>query len=295
MLKLQGTQLDPRLEERNKQYLKELEEQHAKISKTYHITQQQNKKLDDDMRQLTLIYNADMKELEHVHFTIKEAQVYYQGSVKLVKEKTHANQELIVELSFLKLRVVDFTSYLDKCTEGKYNLVRHRAELRKTIKDRLVNVRSQMDLLNLKRKHLQEEVATLKADIGERNKHLEAVKARFELTSKLLGVNPDGSLITATQLKVETAQEKQMLLDEGSDLNELVLKTEKEVKAMENTLAVLTSCNDQYRKELHSSEGNGELPGGSHLHYTPSILLSFCFQRKLNRSSKLCRSISVRK
>lgn len=258
LLQLQGTQIDPKVEERNRHYLKQLEDQHAKISKTYHITQQQNKKLDDDMRQLTFIYNADMKKLENVNFTIKEAQVYYQGSVKLVKEKTHCNQELIVELSFLKLRVIDFTNYLDKCTEGKYNLVKHRAELRKTIKDRLVEVRSQMDLLALKRKHLQEEVGTLKADIGERNKHLEAVKARFELTSKLLGVNPDGSLITATQLRVEIAQEKQLLLDEGSDLNELVLKTEKEVKAMENTLAILTRCNDQYRKEMRSSEGNGE-------------------------------------
>lgn len=257
LLQLQGALVDPKLEEHNKLYLKELEEQHQKISKTYHITQQQNKKLDDDMRQLTTIYNADMKELENVNFLIKEAQVYYEGSVKRVKEKTHCNQELIVELSFIKLRVIDFTSYLDKCNEGKYNLVKHRAEMRRTIKDRLVEVKSQMDLLCLKRKHLQEEISTLKADIGERNKHLQAVKARFELTSKLLGVNPDGSLVTATQLRIETAQEKQLLLDEGNDLNEIVLKTEKEVKAMENTLAVLTNCNDQFRKGIVSSEGTG--------------------------------------
>lgn len=257
LLQLQGGLVDPQREERNKQYLKVLEEERTKLTRRHNLTQQQNKKLDDDMRQLTNTFNADMKDLENVNFMIKEAEVYYHGSVKRVKEEKQCNQELIVELSFLKLRVIDFNNYLDKCTEGTYNLIKHRAVLRRTIKDRLVEVKSQMELLCLKKKHLQEEISTLKADIGERNKHLQAVKARFDLTSKLLGVNPDGSLITATQLRVETAQEKQLLLDEGSDLNEMVLKTEKEVKAMENTLAILTRCNDQYRKEVMSLEGSG--------------------------------------
>ena len=165
---------------------------------------------------------------------------------------------LIVELSILKLRVKEFENDIIKCEDSVYNLEKHRAHLTRTIKDRIIEIQSQLDILNLKRKHLNEERSTLRADIAERSTKLEAVRARFELTTKLLGTNEDGSLVTATQLRVETAQEKQLLLDEGNELNERVIKAEKEVKALENTLRMFTCSNDNYRKSVQSKD-DGEL------------------------------------
>lgn len=259
ILYLQGGLIDPEVEERNEEYLDELEKNYNSVSKTLQSTLLQNKKLDDDMRKLTNLYNDDMNEQEKTNFQIKEAQVYCEGGAKLVKNETHRNQELIVELSILKMRVHEFQSQIDDCDEGTYNLIKHRFKLNSTIKDRLVEVKSQMDLLNLKRKHLNEELSTLKADVGERNKHINAVKARFELTSKLLGVNEDGTLITATQLRVETAQEKQLLLDEGNTLNDMVIKAEDEVKAMENTLYLFNNSNEIYRKKTQTVDDDGKL------------------------------------
>ncbi|XP_023297578.2 coiled-coil domain-containing protein 39 [Lucilia cuprina] len=255
---LQGGVIDPVVEQRNQEYLVELEERYNKLQKNVQATQMQNKKLDDDMRKLTLTYNNDMTRLDQVNYKIKEAQVYCEGGIKRVKEETRRNQELIVELSILKMKAHEFENEINQCEEGTYNLVKHRMHLNRTIKDRMIEIKSQTDLLNLKRKHLQEELSTLRADIGERRKHIEAVKARFELTSKLLGVNEDGSLITATQLRVETAQEKQMLLDEGNELNEKVLKAEKEIEALQNTLALLNNCNDAYRKNVQKQQEGEE-------------------------------------
>ena len=258
ILNLQGFQIDPESEERNLNYLKELEDRNNKIQRKLHATQVQNKKLDNDMRKMTTTYNNDMKELELISFKIKEAQAYCEGGIKRVKDETRRNQELIVELSILKMKTNEFENEINQCDEGTYNLAKHRMHLNRTIKDRMIEIKSQMDLLNLKRKHSTEELSTLRADIGERKKHIEAVKSRFELTSKLLGVNEDGTLITATQLRVETAQEKQMLLDEGNELNERVLKAEKEIEALQNTLALLNNCNDAYRKQMQRQQEGGK-------------------------------------
>lgn len=257
ILHLQGSCIDPEIEQRNQYYLAELEERHSKLQKGVQAIQKQNKKLEDDMRKLTITYNKDMAQLEAVNFKIKEAQVYCEGGLKRVKEETKRNQELIVELSILKMRVNEFEEEISKCEDSAYNLAKHRMHLNRTIKDRMIEIRSQMDVLNLKRKHQMEELSTLKADIGERKKYIESVKARFELTSKLLGVNEDGTMVTATQLKVETAQEKQMLLDEGNELNERVLNAEREIEALQNTLALFNNSNDAYRKQMQKIQDGG--------------------------------------
>lgn len=258
ILTLQGVQIEPEVEEKNLKYLKELEDRNNQIQRKLHATQEQNKKLDNDMRKMTMTYNNDMNELELITFKIKEAQAYCEGGIKRAKEETRRNQERIVELSILKMKANEFENEINQCDEGTYNLMKHRMQLNRTIKDRMIEIKSQMDLLNLKRKHSMEELSTLRADIGERKKHIEAVKARFELTSKLLGVNEDGTLITATQLRVETAQEKQMLLDEGNELNEKVLKAEKEIEALQNTLSLLNNCNDAYRKKIQRQQDGGK-------------------------------------
>uniref|UniRef100_A0A1A9ZDJ7 Coiled-coil domain-containing protein 39 n=1 Tax=Glossina pallidipes TaxID=7398 RepID=A0A1A9ZDJ7_GLOPL len=259
IMTLKGGLIDPELEAKNKDYLKELEEQHNKLVKVLQATQMQNKKLDSDMRKLTVIYNNDTTELDKINFKIKEAQVYCEGSLKLLKDITRRNQGYIVDLSIFKMRTNEFEIEINHCDDNTYNLSKHRMHLNRTINDRIVEIKSQLDLLKLKRKHLNEELSTLRADIGERTKHLEAVKARFELTSKLLGVNADGTLITATQLRVETAQEKQMLLDEGNVLNENVLKAEEEIKALGNTLALFNNYNDDFRKSVRTRPGGGRM------------------------------------
>jgi len=158
----------------------------------------------------------------------------------------------------VKMRCNDLEVGIGGCEKGTYDLEQHRLAFRRAMKDRTVELRSQEDVLLLKKKHLNEELSTLRADLGERKKQIEAVKARFELTAQLLGKNEDGSIMTSTQLKVESAQERQMLADEGDALNKKVLKAEKELVALENTLRQFDKSNDNYRKTFRSVDENSK-------------------------------------
>lgn len=199
--------------------------------------------------------------------------MYCEGGVKRLGVERNKNQQTIVELSLLKMRSKEFENEIIACENNTYHLGKHRLELNRTMKDRLVEIKSQMDLLNLKRKHLNEERSTLLADIGERSKHIDVVRARLELTSRLLGMNENGTLVTATQLRVAAAQEKQMLLNEGNELNEKVIKAEEEIKAMENTLMLLNHSNDSYRKNLNRKVDEGSLR--EFFKYSHTFLLFF--------------------
>lgn len=247
---LKGKNTDPEIEQRNNDTLAELEQYYAKLQRRLASTEAQNKKLNYSMNALVITYNNDAKLLENIKFKIKEAQVYCEGTIKRLRMNRYENSECIVELSLLKMRCCDVQNVIDSCVKGTFSLNQHRVAFKRIIKDRFVELRSQQDILQLKRKHLNDELSTLRADLGERKKHIDAMRSRFELTSALLGINEDGTIITATQLKVENAQERQLLTDEGDTLNKKVIKAEKEVVALENTLRQFDKSNDNFRNNL---------------------------------------------
>lgn len=63
IIRLQGGILDPEEEANNLKMLAKLEDTHAKVQRSLAGTELQNKKLDDNMRQLVDFMNADSKRI----------------------------------------------------------------------------------------------------------------------------------------------------------------------------------------------------------------------------------------
>lgn len=176
-------------------------------------------------------------------------------SIATNREKLH---ERLVEHSLLKMRVHQMADMYNKQMEKFYDLEQHKYQLQLAVDERLIDLNCQINLLTTKRKHLRDERDQLKVDINERRQKIEALKARFELTNELLGKNDDGTAVSAIQLKMETAQEKAILLERGSKLNEQVLHAEADIKALENTLILLNFSNDKYKRKMGQVTDNGK-------------------------------------
>lgn len=189
---------------------------------------------------------------------LKNSQLYCENgskSIALDREKLH---ECLVEHSLLNMRVHQMADMVDRQLAKFYDLEKHKFQMQMAIDERMLDLKSQIEIFTLKRKHLWSERDLLKSDVNERNGKILALRARFELTEELLGRNKDGSIISAIQLKMETAQEKVLLLDQGSKLNERVLKAEKDIKALENTLILLNYSNDKYKRKMGQIQDNGK-------------------------------------
>lgn len=171
-----------------------------------------------------------------------------EGGEKQQKILHQENQEKLVEQNLLKIRIAQMEKQIAKQTDKAYSLERHKMELEAAMTDRLIDVKSQVNMLTMKRKCLVEERAQMKVDINDRLLKIEQLKKRYELSMDLLGRNDDGSAVTAVQIKIEMAQEKYLLLNEGNVLNVKVVKAESEIKCMENTLKLMNFSNEEYRK-----------------------------------------------
>lgn len=179
---------------------------------------------------------------------LKERKVSMEGGIKQHQLIQHQNQEKLVELNLLKIKISQIEKQIAKQADKAYSLEKHKTELEAAMNDRLIDIRAQMNILNMRRKCLIEERSQMKADIGERLMKIEQLKKRYACAIDLLGRNDDGTTVTAVQIKIEMAQEKFMLLNQGNELNEKIVKAENEIKCMENALKLMSFSNDEYRK-----------------------------------------------
>lgn len=207
-------------------------------------------KIEDDMRQLTNTIATTAVELESLQSRLQDKKTEYEGGVKDLASTTLQNQERLVDLSVMKMRVQQMENLLGQQKDKVFNLQRHQANLELAMDERMVEIKLRKELLWQQRKHLDDELTQLRADIGERTLKINAIQARYENAIAILGRNEDGTFVTAMQIKIETAQEKQILLRKGNDLNDRVIKAERDIEAIENTLVLLNYSNNTYRKSL---------------------------------------------
>lgn len=229
----------------------------ATKEKREHIRRQLASAVETERRLTTQLLK---EEREHSQITEKlhNSQLNCESGQKSVCIQREALHERMVEHSLLKMRLNQMATMYSKQMEKFCDLEQHKFELKMAIDERLVDLKCQLDLLALKRKHLRTERDVLRADISERKCKIDALHARFELANDLLGKNEDGTIVSAIQLRIETAQEKELLMDQGSKLNEKVINAEKDIKALENTLILLNISNDQYKRKLGQIQENGK-------------------------------------
>lgn len=212
------------------------------VRKQLAFTESAERKLTNKLAEST----ADLQDFSNV---LKESQMKCECDASCLMQRRNELRERLVEHSLLKMRLHQMQSMFEMQLGKFYDLAVHKSQLQLAIDERMVDLRSQINILTLKRKHLSDERSLLVADISERRTKIDALRARFELTNEVLGRNEDGTIISVVQLKIETAQKKECLMQRGSELNEMVIAAENDIKALENTLILVNYSNDQWRRD----------------------------------------------
>lgn len=94
------------------------------------------------------------------------------------------------------------------------------------------------------------ECSELRVAITERKSRIRQLQARYDSGIATLGATSEGLPMTTAYLKIQSAQERYLLRERGDKLDEVIGRTEQEIRSMENTLRVVNVCNDKYRDNL---------------------------------------------
>lgn len=267
------TATDPEVERK----LIELEKLYMERESKLATMKSESEKLDNDMRRLTVVYGDAISELQKLEDKIQAKQMECEGGEKALKSLTLHHHERLVEHSVVKMRVRQMEDMVQKQMNKVCDLAKHKAELDMAMNERICELQMQKDLMLMNRKQLMVELSQLKADLGDRKIKIDANIARYEHAVELLGRNEDGTLISAVQIKVKNAQEKQMLMQEGNTLNEKVVKAERDINMIENTLILVNHSNEKYKRTMDNVSDNSK----ASIYCSCSIVKEFRFDFKI--------------
>lgn len=235
-----------------------LEAQAIDKQRMHEMVKKQVQRIEDEMRHLNASIKLATGDLDRLQWKLDSKRLEFEGGQKELVTTATANHELLVDQSMLKLRVHQMEAAMRDQRDKVYSLHRHQNDLQLAMNERMLEIGTRRAAQQQSLKHLTEELTQLRADVSERNVKIAAIRARFECAEQRLGLNEDGTCVTAAQIRIETAQEKQMLLREGNELNERVLRAERDIKAIENTLVMVNYANEAYRKRLEPVKEDSE-------------------------------------
>lgn len=228
--------------------LMELERVYANKTKTLQSLKSDISFLEEDLKRLNNYYNQDQQDLDKLKGVLKEKILLCESGEKKIQADTLENQEKLVEENFLKLKVRQLEKMLKNQKDKIVNMDRFRSDVENAVGQRLRELKVQVQVLNEKKKNLNDFRQKLKQELSEQTVKLDVLKKRYNLVTDLLTRDDQGEVLTGTQIKIRTAQEKQILLDTGNKLNAKVVQAEKDIKSMENTLRVVNYSNNTYRR-----------------------------------------------
>lgn len=216
-------------------------------------------KLEDEKRRLTSEFASDEEHLQNLQNKVQDQLIIFENGTKQMKAAKLHTQEKQVEENVLKLRVHQLENVVKKEDKEIYNSQKFRLDLETAMKERQIEISANKDVLLVRRRNLDEENGRLRRDIMSRKTKMEQLQKKYYLTMMSLGKDDDGQPLSITYYKIKNAQEKYMLQQEGDELDSKISQAEKEIIAMENTLKVINSTNDTYKKNLAALDDEGNV------------------------------------
>ncbi|XP_044752886.1 coiled-coil domain-containing protein 39-like isoform X3 [Coccinella septempunctata] len=234
--------------------IKMLDKDYTEYTDTRNLLQDQISRIQDEMRRLTTAITNDEQKLAILHNKLQNEKLDYEGGLKQVAAAKAAAQEKQVEENILILKLKQFDQSMKKEEIDIYNLQKMKLNLEQAMRERDLEVKSKMELLNVQKRNLDEDRGRLRSDFKGRQLKVEQLQSKYHLVTMSLGTDEDGQTLSVTHYKLKAAQDKYFLKQRGDILDYKIKRIEKEIVAMENTLKIVNLTNAAYKKSLSEVE-----------------------------------------
>lgn len=219
---------------------------------------QQLKRSQDDIRRINRNSEKAKSDMESLTSKIEEVDVHIETAEKELKRVTNKKQDLMVEESLLKVEAKKIKHNLNNKADDVVNLKQRRLQLDTALKERSREIALHKDMMISEMRILEEERQQVSSDLHERISKIDKLKKRYELLMVTMGAPGTEEEQSQAFYVIKAAQEKEELQKEGDDLDAKVRKAEKEMSALENTLRLINTRNDIYRKSFNRVKETSE-------------------------------------
>mmetsp|Transcript_40081 Transcript_40081/g.95053 ORF Transcript_40081/g.95053 Transcript_40081/m.95053 type:complete len:886 (+) Transcript_40081:189-2846(+) len=220
------------------------------------MLKKQLKKVNDDYRAA----KRQVEELNHekavLDETTHELQLENEVVARSLKSSVRHKEEAIVQHDLLRLEVKKLQDRLNERADEVHGLENRKFQLQKTMEERSTEVKAQQELLRADLKMANEELHAVVMELRDRELKCATLHKKLDLLVDKMSAELGGGdeRKSPAYYVVLRAQEREELQKEGDRLDLKVQKAEKEIRALDNTLAKLTAKNDKLRTSFHAAD-----------------------------------------
>uniref|UniRef100_A0A8D2B0R3 Coiled-coil domain-containing protein 39 n=1 Tax=Sciurus vulgaris TaxID=55149 RepID=A0A8D2B0R3_SCIVU len=217
---------------------------------TLGLLETQMKKLHNDLYFIKKSNSKNCDEKQSLMTKVDELNLFIERSEKeLIKAKA-LKQDLMIEDNLLKLEVKRTREMLHSKAEEVLSLEKRKQQLQTAMDERTEEIKVHKTMLASQIRYVDQERQSISAEFHERLSKINKLKNRYEILTVVM-LPPEGEEEkTQAYYVIKAAQEKEELQREGDSLDAKISKAEKEIYALENTLQVLKSCNNNYKQSF---------------------------------------------
>ncbi|GFR48534.1 hypothetical protein Agub_g10430 [Astrephomene gubernaculifera] len=230
------------------------------VNQEHSMLLEQVKRAEEDLlaaRRSNTALRADKAKLDE---TISTLKLENDMVARQVKAAVDSREKALVDHDVLALEVKRLRDILSAHADEVFSLENRKAQLALSMEERKQEVEVHRDGLRAELRLLREDVHRITLELKERLLRCEKLRAKFEIVSaKNRGASEDddGEERTQAYFVIKAAQEREALQREGDDLDARIRVAEKEVAALEATVAQLMACNTNFAhsyKKVSSKE-----------------------------------------
>jgi len=218
----------------------------------------QLKRLQDDIRRQKRDMEKSGAEKSDLTSKIEELNLHNEISNKELRNIINKKQESMVEDNILKLEVRRIQDYLHRKADQVLSLEKRSLQLSTAMKERQQEISMHKEMLFSQLKAAEEERQTVSAELHMRTEKIDKLKKRYEILMVSMAPPEGEEAKSQAYYVIKAAQDKEELQRNGDELDARIRKAEKEIRALENTLRLMNSRNETYRKTFNKVTESSE-------------------------------------
>lgn len=221
---------------------------------------QQLRRMGDDMRRVQRRQRDLEEELSVVRAAIAELELQTRTGEMQLQGAIREREEAQVAHDVVKLEVRRLRATLSTKSDEVFGLENRAAQLALSMAERRQEIDVHLKLQRAQAKLVEEERHQVAMDLREREARVEALRRKYEaLCARLRGSTDEaagaaGGEKSQAYFVIKAAQRREELQRAGDELNASVIQTEREVRALTQTLEQLKVRNTVYRESFRKAD-----------------------------------------
>ncbi|XP_025423908.1 coiled-coil domain-containing protein 39-like isoform X2 [Sipha flava] len=242
--------------------LKTRKEELYRIEENQRQLVNQLKSVERETKRITKDIEKNTMELKTTQNRVEELFIRNAGDEKEIQSLKEKNHRYHMEEMMMKLRMEQIKKLTENECKKVYTIAQQRDEITWGINKRKAELASFYEQMKAEKKILLEEMSSAKRNLDALVQHIEQRRNKYQILLTSVGMTDDDkddceydddqSFFTISEHRIRVLQEKLELQDIGDTLDESVQNLESEIRAMENTLHVMSASNSCYKANLSS-------------------------------------------